>query len=1367
MAEGKPIGSIKLGVSLDGTEFGNTLDDLTRQLKVAESSMKTNLKAFDGAQKSVDALAQKQKDLTTVSEGYDKKVQVLTKRLNDQESAENRNEKAIANTKKQLNDAIAKQNGYAQQLDKTKQELIYAENGVNDLSQALKDNTKSVNDEVKALKDAGDKTGAFEAKQKGLTKQSDLLKQSIKAQENVVSQMAQEFGQSSTQVEKAEKSLQSLKNQSGITEKQLDSLKNSTDDVSESFELGAQASGVMQGSLLADFVTTGLEKVKDIVGGIIENLNEASEQYNLLKAQLGSDVDVSALQNSIQAVFKQGFGDSLEEVQEGMVAIKQMLPELNGKELEGMTANALAFSKATGSDVNESIRGAKSLMTEYGLSSEQAFNLMNKGAQNGLNYSGELADNLAEYAQIFKQNGYSSEEMFAILDNGTKTGAYNLDKVNDFAKEFGISLSDGRIEENIGKFSTGTQELFSQFKEGKATAGDMLKAVTGDMASMTSQTEKAGLASTLWSALGEDNSLKMIEALGNTNDAYKNVEGTASEVNNAIKNSEPFEALKRNIQGSFTPFSEKISGLKSQVTDLINNTFEKFPTVSSLGLGTLATGVGVLGGAFLIALIPAGVFSAIMTAIGTAIGVITSPITLAIAGIALLVGAFILAYQQIKPFKDFIDELMVKIKEFADKIYNEYIKPAFDEVVRAFTELGNAIRTWWNQNGAQFLQALQNFLSMIWAYLQPALQLWSGIFGATFRTIVDLVKIGWDTIKGLFSGAFTVIKGLLDIFIGIFTGDWSRAWDGVKSVAEGAWKMITSGFSGFVDGIKRLASGIGDAISSGIGGAVNGVIDAINWVLDKLGSPKIAHVKWGSDKKYASGTEGHTGGNAIVNDGRGAELVQLPNGNSFIPEGRNVFIPQMPVGTRVFTAEQTASMFGKKSPTFRYKNGIGNFIGDVWQSTKSIAGQAWNGVKGFAGDIFDFMQDPVGLLKNVFADFANFTDLFDPWLGMAQGGVSYIIDSSKNYLTKIFEEMFADSSNVDTSVGAYGVMNYLNDIANKAMARFKGMSVTSGYREGDPHSHGKRQAIDLAYPASMNGSSKYFEPANWIFEKFASKVAYVITQGQVRDRSAMSGSGSSGKWLPWGDNDHYDHLHVNGLIGLGQGGNGRKGDNSSGVERWRAIATQALKMEGQYSTANLNALLNQMRTESNGNPSAINNWDINAKNGVPSQGLMQVIPPTFRAYARKGFNTNITDPLSNILASIRYTLARYGSLTRGWRGVGYSNGGFITKEHMAMVGEGNKPEVVIPLDKAKRSRAMQLLAKTKNLLGDNDGLLLNSVSTTDNSGVESKLDTLIQLMSQLLSKDSNTYLDGKKVSKQLDSIKQDANTINAKRLGLA
>lgn len=113
---------------------------------------------------------------------------------------------------------------------------------------------------------------------------------------------------------------------------------------------------------------------------------------------------------------------------------------------------------------------------------------------------------------------------------------------------------------------------------------------------------------------------------------------------------------------------------------------------------------------------------------------------------------------------------------------------------------------------------------------------------------------------------------------------------------------------------------------------------------------------------------------------------------------------------------------------------------------------------------------------------------------------------------------------------------------------------------------------------------------------------------------------------------------------------------SAGVEQWRSLAKYALKLEGQYTIANLNRMLMQMKTESGGNPRAINLWDSNAKRGTPSKGLMQVIDPTFRANARPGYSSNIYDPLSNMLAAIRYTVKRYGSLVKGWKGHGYAEG---------------------------------------------------------------------------------------------------------------
>lgn len=75
-----------------------------------------------------------------------------------------------------------------------------------------------------------------------------------------------------------------------------------------------------------------------------------------------------------------------------------------------------------------------------------------------------------------------------------------------------------------------------------------------------------------------------------------------------------------------------------------------------------------------------------------------------------------------------------------------------------------------------------------------------------------------------------------------------------------------------------------------------------------------------------------------------------------------------------------------------------------------------------------------------------------------------------------------------------------------------------------------------------------------------------------------------------------------------------------------------------------NGIHRNVMRESSGNPLAINNWDINAKNGIPSKGLLQVIDPTFRAYHVPGTSTDSYDPVANITAACNYAAARYGSI---------------------------------------------------------------------------------------------------------------------------
>lgn len=213
---------------------------------------------------------------------------------------------------------------------------------------------------------------------------------------------------------------------------------------------------------------------------------------------------------------------------------------------------------------------------------------------------------------------------------------------------------------------------------------------------------------------------------------------------------------------------------------------------------------------------------------------------------------------------------------------------------------------------------------------------------------------------------------------------------------------------------------------------------------------------------------------------------------------------------------------------------------------------------------------------------------------------------------------------------------------------------------------------------------------------------------------------------------------------------------SSGVEQWRGLAKQALLLTNQFSESNLNALLTQMMHESGGNPNAINNWDINAIRGIPSKGLMQVIDPTFRANAMAGFNTNIYDPLSNMIAAINYTVKRYGSLYAGWTARGYKGyangiGTFKLSDVVGKYSVGGFPqngELFVANEKAPEYVGRM---GNRNVVANNNQIVTgvsNGVAEA-NKNTERLLQKLIEQNERLLRKNTSLMMNSKKVNKEL------------------
>ncbi len=758
----------------------------------------------------------------------------------------------------------------------------------------------------------------------------------------------------------------------------------------------------------------------------------------------------------------------------------------------------------------------------------------------------------------------------------------------------------------------------------------------------------------------------------------------------------------------------------------------------SEGVSNFAIIVGSFGAAFLVvngALaawnIVAGIATGITTALGTAIAFLLSPIGLVILAVGAVIAIGVLLWKNWDKIKEAAGKLGKVISEKWDGIktstseawgkVTKWTSEKWNDAKNAVTgkakDIAKNVSDKWSdvkKNTSEKWDEVKNKVSTAASTAKDKASTafsnlktnvsdrWSDVKKNTsekWGEIQSKVTTAASTAKTKASTAFSNLKTSMGGSFETMKKNASEAFGKITGWATGLGSKIGKGLSNGVKSVKEGAGKIFTGMVSVIGKGVNGVIEGINWVLKRVGAGKSTLDPW-KVPKYAKGTGYHPGGPALVNDGLGSnyqEAYRTPDGRTGIfPAQRNLMV-NLPKGTSVLSGPKTAAMYGVPA----YANGIGE-----WFKEK------WNGAKEIASDIWSYASNPKKLLNAAISKFVNLKGAVEPALSMAKGSVGTIAEGSYEWFKSKFNAGYeAQNSSFDGSMGSWGVYKYLYDIARKTVDRYPGMRITSGFRPGDPHSHGKHQAIDVAYPASMNGSSKYFAPANWVFDNFASKVAYVITQSKVRDRKGMSGTGSSGSWVRWPQNDHYDHLHINGSLGASDidknAGFGAIGGAAVGNGGWTSKIKQAASKLGQrISSSEINGVLAQIQRESGGNQSITQSsavWDINMANGNPARGLLQYIPSTFNAYKLRGYE-NIFNGYHQLLAFFnnsnwRYDLP-YGR--RGWgptgrRIVGYENGGLVNQDGLYRMGEGNKKEMVIPLEKPQR--AAELIQQAVEYLG--------------------------------------------------------------------
>lgn len=300
------------------------------------------------------------------------------------------------------------------------------------------------------------------AKSKLETFTKQLAETEEKANEINLESARSEMSRTEKSVDKTGDSFKSLENKSNKTD--LSKVKKEMDDVKSSADNLKSAVGDALKEATATATAIG-----GAVTGAIVSANGEQKVLNSLQAQAGLTAEeMTKYKDVLEDVYKGNFGESQEEVANVLALIKQTTNETNPSKLKDMTENLFTLRDAYDYDFIETLRAANMLMEQFGVTGDEAFNLIAQGSQKGLNKNGDLLDTINEYSVHYKQLGYDANEFFNSLENGSKAGTFSIDKLGDAMKEFGIRSKDT---------TSSTQEGFTLLGYGaKASAEDIQKA---------------------------------------------------------------------------------------------------------------------------------------------------------------------------------------------------------------------------------------------------------------------------------------------------------------------------------------------------------------------------------------------------------------------------------------------------------------------------------------------------------------------------------------------------------------------------------------------------------------------------------------------------------------------------------------------------------------------------------------------------------------------------------------------------------------------------------------------------------------------------------------------------------------------------
>ncbi|SHK42325.1 phage tail tape measure protein [Desulforamulus aeronauticus] len=553
----------------------------------------------------------------------------------------------------------------------------------------------------------------------------------------------------------------------------------------------------LKGAVIAGIATVGIALGGMAIKGI-KSADELQQSLNLLAAQTGATTDeMQQLEESLTNIYANNRGESFEDIAQSMARVNQTLG-LTGQELENTTQTALMMRDTFDMDVGESIDTVNALMANFGVTAEQAYNLMAQGAQQGANKNGDLTEVLKEYAPHFSQLGISAEEFTDTLIQGAKSGAFQIDKVGDAIKEFSIRSKDMSTTsaEGFELLGLNAEEMFNTFAQGGEGAEKAFQDVITRLGQMDNPLAQNTAGVALFGTMFEDLGIEGIKALGDIGDYAKLDVDALNQINSVRYDSfgQALTGIGRGLETSILiPMGQQVLPIMSDFANWIQ---ANMPQIKAIIGGTL----NFIGSLF--------------TTVGS------------------LIGAFI----------GILQYCYIQNKEIFDGI-GQVIRTAFDIITGIFKTATALLKGDWDKFGKE----LSNLTSNIFKLIQ-------NLFNLGLTTIKTILS---NSISNFQSLGSSIMNALYNAFRGVWSSitSWlnsaiSSAVSSVKGFSSSFYSAGSQLFSSFWNGIRSVWDSISSWISS-----------KVNWVKNQLSSWRSAQSEMsddggGSDKypAYAQGT---------------------------------------------------------------------------------------------------------------------------------------------------------------------------------------------------------------------------------------------------------------------------------------------------------------------------------------------------------------------------------------------------------------------------------------------------------------------------------------------------------------------------------